>query len=276
VFQGLKAPNSFFHGLEASSGLTAFFLFDKLLPSRGLHLSIRRKEHTVMSTWAIVLACGKEDEISSGVDVAFLALGSRPIISRSLQTLEQNEMVDGIVLVVKKERVDTALHVVRSFGCRKISAIVAGGSVRLTNLKNAFAQLPDDAGSILIHDSSRPFVTDDVVTETIKAGKRYGAAVAASRSVDSVKLAEKGQKVTKTMDRNTIWLVQTPQVFKREVFEKILKSPIKLKDDESALLEKTRQDIHLVASPPGNMKIRNSDDLAVASAILSASRKNTL
>jgi 2-C-methyl-D-erythritol 4-phosphate cytidylyltransferase len=94
--------------------------------------------------------------------------------------------------------------------------------------------------------------------------------------VDSVKLAEKGQKVTKTMDRNTIWLVQTPQVFKREVFEKILKSPIKLKDDESALLEKTRQEIHLVTSPPGNMKIRNSDDLAVASAILSASRKNTL
>ncbi|MGE4489262.1 MAG: 2-C-methyl-D-erythritol 4-phosphate cytidylyltransferase [Kiritimatiellales bacterium] len=229
-----------------------------------------------MSTWAIVLACGKEQEISAGVDVAFLALGSRPILSRSLQTLEQNSQIDGVVLVVRKERVDTALHVVRSFGCRKISAIVAGGSVRLTNLKSAYEQIPDKATSILVHDSARPFVTDEVVTETVKAGKRYGAAVAAARSVDAVKLAEKGQKVTKTLDRNTVWQVQTPQVFKREVFEKVLKSTIKLKDDESSLLEKARQEIHLVAAPSGNMKIRTSEDLAIASAILSVARKNML
>jgi 2-C-methyl-D-erythritol 4-phosphate cytidylyltransferase len=227
-----------------------------------------------MSAWAIVLACGKDQEIGSGTDVAFLALGSRPVVARSIQTLEQNPLIEGIILVVRKERVDSALHTVRSFGCCKISAIVAGGPIRLTNLKNALERIPDDATAVLIHEAARPFLNDDIITETIKAGKRYGAAVAAVKSADAVKLAESGQKVTKSLDRNTVWLVQSPQVYKIDVFKKMLKGNGKLLDDDSELLAKGKQAVHLVAGSPGNMKIRTPEDLAVASAILSVARRN--
>ena len=226
-----------------------------------------------MSAWAIVLACGKDQEIGSGVDVAFLALGSRPVVARSIQTLEQNPLIEGIILVVRKERVDSAMHTVRSFGCRKISAIVAGGPARLTNLKNALERVPDDATAVLIHEATRPFLNDEIITETIKAGKRYGAAIAAVKSADGVKLAEKGQKVTKSLDRNAIWLVQSPQVYKIDIFKKMLKGSGKLIDDDSELLAKGKQEIHLVAGSPGNMKIRTPDDLQVASAILSVARR---
>jgi 2-C-methyl-D-erythritol 4-phosphate cytidylyltransferase len=227
-----------------------------------------------MSAWAIVLACGKDQEIGAGIDVAFLTLGSRPIVARSIQTLEQNPLIEGIILVVRKERVDSALHTVRSFGCRKIAAIVAGGPVRLTNLKNALEKVPEEATVVLIHEATRPFITDAVVAEVIKAGKRYGAAVAAVKSSEAVKLAEKGQKVTKSMDRNTIWLVQSPQAYKIDVFRKMLKSAGKLIDDDSELLAKGKREIHLVSGSTGNMKIRTPDDLQVASAILSVARKN--
>jgi len=227
-----------------------------------------------MSAWAIVLACGKDQEIGAGIDVAFLTLGSRPIVARSIQTLEQNPLIEGIILVVRKERVDSALHTVRSFGCRKIAAIVAGGPVRLTNLKNALEKVPEEATVVLIHEATRPFITDAVVAEVIKAGKRYGAAVAAVKSSEAVKLAEKGQKVTKSMDRNTIWLVQSPQAYKIDVFRKMLKSAGKLIDDDSELLAKGKREIHLVSGSTGNMKIRTPDDLQVASAILSGARKN--
>jgi 2-C-methyl-D-erythritol 4-phosphate cytidylyltransferase len=226
-----------------------------------------------MSVWAIVLACGKDQEIGAGVDVAFLALGSRPVVARSIQTLEQNPLIEGIVLVVRKERVDSALHTVRSFGCRKISAIVAGGPARLTNLKNALERVSDDATAVLIHEATRPFLNDEIITETIKAGKRYGAAVAAVKSAEAVKLAESGQKVTKSLDRNTVWLVQSPQVYKIDVFKKMLKGSGKLLDDDSELLAKGKQEIHLVAGSAGNMKIRTPDDLQVASAILSVARR---
>jgi 2-C-methyl-D-erythritol 4-phosphate cytidylyltransferase len=227
-----------------------------------------------MSAWAIVLACGKDQEIGAGIDVAFLALGSRPVVARSIQTLEQNPLIEGIILVVRKERVDTALHTVRSFGCRKISAIVAGGSMRLTNLKSALEKLPEEATAVLIHEASRPFLTDEIITETIKAGKRYGAAIAAVKSSEAVKFAEKGQKVSKSLDRNSVWLVQSPQVYKVDVFKRMLKSSGKLLDDDSELLAKGRQVIHMVTGSTGNMKIRTSDDLQVASAILSVARKN--
>ena len=226
-----------------------------------------------MSAWAIVLACGKDQEIGAGIDVAFLTLCSRPIVARSIQTLEQNPLIEGIILVVRKERVDSALHTVRSFGCRKISAIVAGGPIRLTNLKNAMEKVPDDATAVLIHEATRPFVTDEVVAETIKAGKRYGAAVAAVKSPDAVKLAEKGQKITKSLDRNSVWMVQSPQVYKIDVFKKMLKGSGKLLDDDSELLAKGKQEIHLVASSVGNMKIRTPDNLQIASAILSVARR---
>ncbi len=220
-----------------------------------------------MSVWAIVLACGKEQEIAPGVDVSFLVLGNRPVLAHSLQMMEQNALVDGIVLVVKKERVDSTLKMIRQFGCRKVSALVAGGAQRQANLKKAYEQIPDETLAVLVHESSRPFVSDTVITETIKAGKRYGAAVAAVKSSDPVKLAEKGQRLTKTLDRSTIWLAQTPQVFKRDVFEKVLKGAGRLVDDESALLEKTRQTIHLVVSSAANMKIRTGQDLEAASSL---------
>ena len=220
-----------------------------------------------MSAWAIVLACGKEQEIRVGVDVAFLALGSKPVLAHSLQTLDQNALIDGIVLVVKKDKIDSALRMIRQFGCRKVSALVAGGVQRQANLKKAYDQIPEEALAILVHESSRPFVSDGVITEVVKAGKRYGAAVAAVKSADPVKMAEKGQKLTKTLDRNTIWLAQSPQVFKRDVFEKVLKGSAKLVDDESALLEKTRQTIHLVVSTSANMKIRTAEDLEAAGAL---------
>ena len=227
-----------------------------------------------MSAWAIVLACGKDQEIGAGIDVAFLALGSRPVVARSIQTLEQNPLIEGIVLVVRKERVDSALHTVRSFGCRKISAIVCGGPIRLTNLKNALEKIPDEATVVLIHEAARPFLNDEIITETIKAGKRYGAAIAAVKSSEAVKFAEKGQKIDKSLDRNSVWLVQSPQVYKIDVFKKMLKGSGKLLDDDSELLAKGKQEIHLVAGSTGNMKIRTPDDLQIASAILSVARQN--
>jgi 2-C-methyl-D-erythritol 4-phosphate cytidylyltransferase len=135
-------------------------------------------------------------------------------------------------------------------------------------------KIPEEVTAVLIHEASRPFLTDEIITETIKAGKRYGAAAAAVKSADAVKVAEKGQKVSKSLDRNTIWIVQTPQVFKIDVLDKMLKSTVKLLDDDSELLSKTKQEVHLVAGSVGNMKIRTPDDLQIASAILSVARKN--
>jgi 2-C-methyl-D-erythritol 4-phosphate cytidylyltransferase len=132
--------------------------------------------------------------------------------------------------------------------------------------------MPEHASMIVVHEASRPFVTTDVLEETVKAGKRYGCAIAAHQLSDAAKLAPKGMKAVKTLERNSVWIAQTPQAFKYEVLEKLIAGTsknIKILDDESEFVRKPSE-VHMVEAGPANVKIRSSTDLAMATALLNA------
>lgn len=225
-----------------------------------------------MGILAIVVACGKEEQVAAGTDTAFLSLGSRPVLAHSLRTFQNSESVDSIIIAVAKDRVDSALQVVKRFGCTKVRGIVVGGTNRLSSLRTVYAKLPEPATSIIVHEASRPFVSAKTIAECVKAAKRYGCAIAAHKVPDSVKIAAKGLKPDKTLERNSVWLAQTPQVFKAEVLEKIIdpkNKDIKLIDDESEWVTKPAE-VHMVESGYGNIKIRTSDDFAAAIALFNA------
>jgi len=225
-----------------------------------------------MNTLVIVIACGKEEEVASGTETAFLSLGSRPVLSHSLKTFQESAVVDEIIVAVSKDRVDSAMQVVKRFGYTKVRGIVVGNVNRLGSLRTVFAKMPESAATIIVHEASRPFVTPGVVAEVVKASKRYGCAIAAHKLPDAVKVAAKGLKPDKTLDRNSAWVAQTPQAFKSEVLEKIIdpkNKNVKLVDDESAWVKKPAE-VHLVEAGSGNIKIRAADDLAVATAMFNA------
>jgi 2-C-methyl-D-erythritol 4-phosphate cytidylyltransferase len=225
-----------------------------------------------MNTLAIVIACGKEEELSPGTETAFLPLGDVPMLALSLKTMQATPSIDGIILVVGKTRTDAAMHLIKRYGCTKVQGIVIGGVTRLSILRSVFSKMPEPASTIVVHEASRPFVTCDVLEETIKAGKRYGCAIAGHRLPDAAKLAPKGMKAVKTLERNCVWAAQTPQAFKFEVLEKLIAGTaknIKILDDESEFVRKPAE-VHMVEAGPANIKIRTSADLAMATALLSA------
>lgn len=225
-----------------------------------------------MNTLAIVIACGKEEEISSGTETAFLTLGNEPMLALTLKTMQATPSIDGIIVAVGKSRADAAVHLIKRYGCTKVRGIVIGGVTRLSTLRTVFSKMPEPAAVIVIHEASRPFVQIDVLEETIKAGKRYGCAIAAHRLPDAVKLAPKGMKATKTLERNCVWVAQTPQVFKADVLEKLIEGSakdIKILDDESEFVRKPSE-VHMVEAGPANIKIRSTADLAMATALLNA------
>ncbi len=224
---------------------------------------------------AIIIACGKEEEITSGTETAFLSMGNRPVLAHCLKIFHESTVVDEIILVVGKERVEASMQVVKRFGFTKVRGIVIGGVNRLSSLRTVFSKIPEPASTILIHEASRPFVSHSVVKETVKAAKRYGCAIAAHKLSDSVKVAAKGLKPDKTLERNSAWVAQTPQAFKSEVLEKIIdlkNKTAKLVDDESEFVKKPAE-VHLVEAGYVNMKIRSSEDLAIATAIFNANVK---
>ena len=227
-----------------------------------------------MNTLAIIIACGKEEEIASGTETAFLSMGSRPVLAHSLGIFQESASIDGVILAVSKDRVDSAVQVIKRFGCTKVIGIVVGSVNRLSTLRTVFSKMPNPATTVVIHEASRPFISPESVGEVVKASKRYGCAIAAHRLPDSVKVAAKGLKPDQTLDRNSVWLAQTPQAFKYDVLEKIIdpkNKNVKLIDDESEFVTKPSE-VHMVEVGERNLKIRTSGDLAFSTALFNARR----
>ena len=225
-----------------------------------------------MSIMAIVIACGKEEEIAPGTDAAFLPLDSGPILSHSLKTLEQASCIDSVIVVVGKDRVDSTVHVIKRFGCTKVRGVVVGGVNRLSSLRTVFSKIQTDPSVVVIHEASRPFLSIPVLTETVKCAKRYGCSIAAHRIPDATKVAPKGMRVVETLDRNAVWAAQTPQAFKSSVIKEIIDTKtkgVKIIDDESEFVP-ISADAHMVEAGYTNIKIRSRADLEIAAALLNA------
>jgi 2-C-methyl-D-erythritol 4-phosphate cytidylyltransferase len=221
--------------------------------------------------YGVIVAAGKSERMGPNVDKAFLTLGTKPVLAYSLLAFEKCPDVDGVILVVRKDRLDAGRGMVQIYGCAKVKRVVSGGAQRQDSVWNGLLELSDDVQIVAVHDGARPCITSDLISETIKTAKRYGSGVAAVKITDTVKEVEKGFKVTKTVDRTKLWVVQTPQAFKKEIllkaFDTVKKKRLTVTDEASAV-EMAGEDVHLVPSLLSNIKVTNPDDLALASAFL--------
>src|SRR5262245_52935541 len=172
--------------------------------------------------------------------------------------------------------------------------LVAGGARRQHSVANAFRVAASQSDVLVIHDAARPFVTADVIARTIAAAAESGAAVAAMQARDTVKrgelvvrqahhernqdplilsLSKDEQVVMETLPRETIYLAQTPQAFRRDVLAAAFEFAARTSaegTDEAALAEGAGHTVRLVDGDVSNIKITTPDDLVVAEAIAGA------
>jgi 2-C-methyl-D-erythritol 4-phosphate cytidylyltransferase len=219
----------------------------------------------------LIVAAGKSERMAKKVDKAFLSLGAQPVLAYSVAAYEKCPDIDKVILVVRKDRLDAARGLVRLFGCAKVARVVAGGASRQVSVCNGLALLDDDTTLVSIHDGARPCVTPKLISETVKAAKRYGSGVSAVKITDTVKEVKSGLTVRKTIDREKLWAVQTPQTFKWDLLKRAYASVKKRRakvTDDAAAVELLRQPVHLVPAPLANIKITTPDDLTLASGLL--------
>ena len=223
-------------------------------------------------TWGVIIACGKDEQLSEGTDIGFLGMGNRPALAYSLRAMERSPEVDGVMVVARKERMDSVVSMVNLFGFTKVRKVVAGASSRKASLQSVLKNLDTDVSVICIHEASRPCLDVDVLSDVIKSAKRYGCGVAAARLIDPLRKVEKGLKMTGSEEPGKHWVLQKPQAFKRDLLEKGMASVVKKKvtfEDESDLAVMLNKPIHLVASAQTNLRIRGTDDLELATSFLS-------
>jgi 2-C-methyl-D-erythritol 4-phosphate cytidylyltransferase/2-C-methyl-D-erythritol 2,4-cyclodiphosphate synthase len=147
----------------------------------------------------------------------------------------------------------------------KPTTIVAGGADRSASVANAFAKIPESTDVVVIHDAARPFVTDDLINRTLDAAEAHGAAIAAIAARDTVKQVDRREPMTiaATLPRETIYLAQTPQAFRRDVLATALSlGDINSATDEAMLAERAGFRVHIVEGDPANIKVTTPEDLA--------------
>ena len=220
-------------------------------------------------TTAIILAAGKSERMGGGVDKAFLSLVNKPVVAWSLLAFEKCADIDRIVLVVRKDQLIASKAVVKMFGISKLDKIVPGGAKRQESVAAGLAACDLDTRYVVIHDGARPMVTPELVSEVVKQVKRVPAVTVGRPMTDTVKLCEKGTTVAKTVDREKLWTVQTPQAFQMSELRAAYKA-LKTKEvtDDCMAVELNGGAVKIVENLNPNFKITTVEDLQLAGMLL--------
>ena len=201
----------------------------------------------------------------------FQSVCGKPVLCYALEKFEQCSKVDEIVVVAAKDWLaHISQEIVDRFGFKKVQKLVAGGEKRQDSVWRGIEALNGTPDLVAVHDAARPFVTVEKISETIDACQRYSAAILAVHPKDTIKIDAAGF-VDQTPPRQTLWCVQTPQVFAYELLkEAYLKAHESgmYDTDDSALVERLGHSVKIVEGEYNNIKITVPGDLELAELIL--------
>ncbi len=220
--------------------------------------------------YGLVIAAGKGGKFGSSVDRAFLSLGPKPVLAYSLLAFESCGDIDGVILVVRKDRVEAAKNLAKIFGCSKVTKVIAGAALRQGSVQNGLDVMPDDVKMVTVHEATRPGVTSSLISDTIVAAKRNGAAAVALKISDTVMSSERGAAVIESIDSSKLWTLQSPQSFKIDVLRKAIGKQDGNKSilDEASAVEQSGEKVRMVPGSRYNIKILTPDDVPLVATLL--------
>ncbi len=237
----------------------------------GIFRAISGSPHPKNFTTAIIAAAGMSERFGGETTKQMTELCGKPLLYHTLKAYETAECIHEIVIVAKRNEISTWETLCRDYGFFKVTKIVEGGMTRQESVMNGLEQVDKRAKFVAIADGARCVVNEDQITAVCRAAYKYKAATAAHRSTDTVKIADSKGFIDSTADRNTVWLAQTPQVFKTNLYRAAAYTALK-KDfeatDDNSLVEFIKHPIRLVECGASNIKVTVREDLPVAEAIL--------
>ncbi len=220
----------------------------------------------------IVPAAGSGTRIGGAVRKQFLPLKGKPIVVHTLQQFEHCADVDEAAVAVPESAITEMESLVSRYRLHKVSKVVVGGSRRQDSVANALATLTlRDNDIVLVHDGVRPFVETKRISHLVRECKEHGGAVLAVQPKDTVRRSTGGTVFDQTLDRNALWMVQTPQAFRAALLTNAYKKAAKdrfYSTDEAALVERLGHRIRIVEGSYDNIKITTQEDLELATLIL--------
>ena len=229
------------------------------------------------SCTAIVLAAGQGRRMGTDLPKQFLPLCGKPVLWYSLNCFQNSDLTDRIILVCGKEWIGYCEEeIVRKYGLSKVKTITEGGENRYDSVYNGLKACADTE-FVMIHDGARPFITDGILRRGLLGAEKTGACVIGMPSKDTVKIADQDGFIKETPQRSSVWIIQTPQVFRysliREAYGQIMKSGTVNVTDDAMVVEQTLgTKIALAEGSYENLKVTTPDDLLKCRAIVEGTK----
>ena len=224
-----------------------------------------------MSVCAVVPAGGSGTRMGGTVPKQFLELNGKPILYYTLKTLQDCGIISELILVVPEQEYDKACA--NWLGKPEIvTKVVIGGEKRQDSVYNGFCEVSPQTEIVLVHDGVRPFLSRRMIQESVDVAREYGAAITAIPVYDTIKRVDTSGLVSQTVDREGLWRVQTPQVFRYELLKDAFKKANSEKfygTDEGTLIKHLGKPVKVVEGSERNIKITRPEDLRLSEIFIS-------
>lgn len=218
---------------------------------------------------AIVPAAGLGLRLNRLLPKPLISLNKKPIFIHTLGALSRHSDIKEIILVISRNTLDSTLGYLKKYRIPKIKELVIGGPKRCDSVRNGLRSVSAKADLVLIHDAARPFIESSMISRVIKKAQEKGAAILGVPIKSTVKEVGSRNRVTKTLRRECLYEIQTPQVFKRDLIINAYKRfPCMRAVDDASLVEKLGRYVFVVFGSYFNIKITTPEDLVFAHAIL--------
>jgi 2-C-methyl-D-erythritol 4-phosphate cytidylyltransferase len=230
-----------------------------------------------MHTTAIVLAAGEGRRISGNTSKVFLPLAGRPLLLRTLDRVFSARTIEKVVLVIaaiEAARCETMLRSDTALQGRPW-LLQTGGATRQQSAKRGLEKIGSDTDIVMIHDGARPFASTNLIDRCVEIAADKGAVVVGLPARDTIKMVSRDRRIQSTPERSSLWEIQTPQVFKRELIleahERAEQEGVEVTDD-AMLVERLGKSVFVMEGERTNFKITVPEDVWLAETLIREGR----
>ena len=228
------------------------------------------QDKTLPRCTVIVPAAGSSRRMGGG-NKLMMDLCGIPVLQRTLMAIDSAALADEIIVAAREEDMLEIADLCHKAGLHKPIRVVQGGESRTASVLAAAMECRADTELIAVHDGARPLVRPQQIDDLIRLGAKTNAVAPALPVTDTIKVADDEGKVVSTPDRNTLYAVQTPQVFQANILRAALQSALNdgvTATDDCAAVERLGKEVYLTPGDPENIKITTPFDLIIGEAIL--------
>ncbi|MEH7252157.1 2-C-methyl-D-erythritol 4-phosphate cytidylyltransferase [Neobacillus niacini] len=222
-----------------------------------------------MAYQVIIPAAGQGKRMGAGKNKLLLELNNIPILIHTLRVFEEDELCEGIILAISPQDEAEFRLLLKQHKVKKVLDLVRGGQERQDSIYNALKTVKTD-GIILVHDAARPFILKENIHRLLDTAQETGAAIIGVPAKDTMKTV-RDHMVMATVERSSLWAVQTPQAFRFSVLYKAYEQAEKdsfIGTDDASLVERISHPVTIIEGDYDNIKLTTREDLFFAEAIV--------